>query len=299
MVFLLGVGAALMLALGFVLQQHAARQAPASETLRLRLLWHLMHKPVWWWGIGFMVVGLVVGGVALGNADVTLVEPLLALNVLFAFVISRLLFRVPTGRLEWIGAAVLVIGVAAFETAGQPRGGNPGSGPWTRWFAVFVLGGAVALLIGAAIHRHINDAWDQKAMLLGAAAGLSYGLQDGVTRYTVHIVQHGGIGLLMASWPPYALLGLGTLSVLLAQSAFEAAPLRMSLPAITAAEPVAGIIVGLVVFEERLRLGPVSTVIWVIGLALMVIGVLSIARSPVLDAAAVRWRSVQRSTGPT
>jgi drug/metabolite transporter (DMT)-like permease len=249
-----------------------------------------MHKPVWWWGIGFMVIGLVLGGVALGYADVTLVEPLLALNVLFALVFSRRLFCVPTGPLEWLGAAVLVVGVAAFETAGHPRGGDPGAGPWTRWLAVFVLGGVVALLIGAAIHRHINDAWHQKAMLLGAAAGLSYGLQDGVTRYTVHIVQHGGIGTLMASWPPYALLGLGTLSVLLAQSAFEAAPLRMSLPAITAAEPVAGIIVGLLVFDERLRFGPISTVVWVLGLVLMVIGVLSIARSPVLDAAGVRRR---------
>ena len=43
----LSFGAALFLAAGFVIQQHAAAQEPPSERLSFRLLLKLVQRPVW------------------------------------------------------------------------------------------------------------------------------------------------------------------------------------------------------------------------------------------------------------
>jgi len=84
------------------------------------------------------------------------------------------------------------------------------------------------------------------------------------------------------SWLPYAVVVVAVLGLLLAQSAFEAAPLRASLPAITAAEPLTGIAYGISVFAERVRIAPVWLVLEATGLIAMVTGVVLLARSPML-----------------
>ena len=49
--------AAVLLGIGFVLQQHVAGQEPESRFLSLRLLTDLLRKPRWLCGIGCMVAG--------------------------------------------------------------------------------------------------------------------------------------------------------------------------------------------------------------------------------------------------
>jgi hypothetical protein len=60
---------------------------------------------------------------------------------------------------------------------------------------------------------------------------------------------HHLIGLL-TSWPGYCLIVVSVAGLWLMQSAFNAAPLHASLPAITAAEPVTGIALGSVIFGD-------------------------------------------------
>jgi hypothetical protein len=56
----LGLAAAVLLGLGFVLQQHAARQAPPEDVLSWRLFADLIGKPGWLVGIAAMVSGQVL-----------------------------------------------------------------------------------------------------------------------------------------------------------------------------------------------------------------------------------------------
>ena len=60
------------------------------------------------------------------------------------------------------------------------------------------------------------------------------------------------------------------------------APLRISLPATTAAEPVTAIILSVVIFHEALRTGPGALAAEVGGLAMMVLGIVVLGRSPFL-----------------
>ena len=120
-------------------------------------------------------------------------------------------------------------------------------------------------------------------MLTGAAAGLIFGIQDALTRQTLQALHHFGFGGLLLHWPPYALVGAGALGIWLMQSAFSAGPLNVSLPAISAGEPVVGILLGVVVFGDRVQDTPGELAIYAGGLAALVAGVIMVGRAPALS----------------
>jgi drug/metabolite transporter (DMT)-like permease len=268
-IYAVALAAALCLGLGFVLQQHAAHRAPPSDFLRFRLLVDLIKKPVWLAGIAAMVVGQLLSATALTKADVSLVEPMLTANLLFALVFARLIYHQPLGIREWLGALLLSGGVAAFLVGGQPYGGNPDGDSLPRWMLAMAIA-ALAWICVAAARRQVGP---PRAMLLATGAGLLFGIQDGLTRRATHIYD-GTAGSVVLGWAPYALVAIGIVGILLAQSAFEAGSLQASLPALTASEPLAGIAVGIVVFSERLSLNPGALGLEAFGLAAMVVGVL-------------------------
>lgn len=278
--FLLGVSAACCLGLGFVLQQRAATRAPLADFLSFRLLLDLMRMPDWLLGIGFMVGGQVLGAIALAYGEVSLVEPLTATNLLFAMALSRWLTRQPLGLSGWGGIALLALGVTAFIVAGQPHGGGSEAGALRHWLVFGTVAGLALLLTGAA--RRLPPA--PEATLLALAAGLLYGLQDGLTRICGGIVGDDGIAQLFVHWQPYAVAAIGLTGIMLVQSAFETAPLRMSLPALTAAQPLAGIACGIGFLGDQLRVTPGALAWQAAGLAAIVVGVVLLGRHPAMPA---------------
>jgi hypothetical protein len=67
------------------------------------------------------------------------------------------------------------------------------------------------------------------------------------------------------------------------QRAFNIAPLHTSLPGITAAEPVAGIVLRIIVFSDSIRVSPGLILLEAPGLITLLIGVILVARSPALS----------------
>ena len=68
----------------------------------------------------------------------------------------------------------------------------------------------------------------------------------------------------------------------LMQSAFNVAPPHTSLPGITTAEPVARIVLGIVVFGDSIRVSPGLILLEASGL-IVLIGVILVARSPAVS----------------
>jgi hypothetical protein len=89
-------------------------------------------------------------------------------------------------------------------------------------------------------------------LLLGAAAGLCYGITDALTKSVVRGLDDG-LGSVALSWETWILIITITGGAFLQQSAYQAGGLAASLPAITGLEPVTGIVLGLVIYEERFR----------------------------------------------
>ncbi len=274
---LLGLMAAALIGVGFMAQQHAAYAEPLGEILHVRLLLHLMRRPLWLFGIGAMAGGQILGALALQRAGVAQVEPLLATNLIFALAVSALVYQERLGRGEWLGAVLVSGGVAVFLASARPHGGrvpHPSSMTWIAVMAVLVV---TAGLVVVALHTGLKT----RAMLLAASAGVLYGLQDALTRGSLLTLEHGTQAL-ATSWPPYALPMVAVLGILLNQSAFDAAPLRISLPATTAAEPITGIVLGVVIFSEHLRVDVVALAGAVAGLVALVVGIVILGRSPFL-----------------
>ena len=105
----LAVLAAIANGLASVLQRKAARDQPTSENLSLRLMWHLLHRPAWFGGILSVIVGFLLQAAALGKGRLSVVEPVLVLELPATLIIAALVFRSRLTVREW-GAAVAMTG---------------------------------------------------------------------------------------------------------------------------------------------------------------------------------------------
>ncbi|MEU8341164.1 EamA-like transporter family protein [Actinomadura meyerae] len=278
---ILGMGiavvAAAFIGLGFVAQQHAAFREPLEEILHPRLLLDLVRSRLWLTGIASMIVGQIIFAFALNISDVSEVTPVLTVNLVFALFAAHVIYRERLGRNEWLGALLLTAGVALFLGIGVPHGGALPGVHSVRWLAGAGVLALVALCAFGGLHRDLRV----RAMLLACGAGLLYGLQDTLTR-SVLLISDDGFARIFVNWQPYGVVFIGALGLLFAQSAFDAAPLRISLPATTAAEPLTGIALSIVIFGERVRLEVSDLALEAVGLAAMVGGIIVLGRSPYL-----------------
>ena len=271
--------AALLVGTGFVLQQNAAQPEPDSRFLSLRLILDLFHKPRWLLGIGCMVAGQILAAWSIGNLPLAFVEPLLTTNLVFALLVAVPIAKARLRFWEIAGAVVLCSGVALLSVSRSAKPIGLSFGSFSHWPAAAAIA-FIAFVCVQAGRRHPGRA---RAILTGTAAGLIFGIQDALTRQTLQAERHFGVGGLFLHWPPYALVGAGALGIVLMQSAFSSGPLNESLPAISAGEPVVGILLGVVVFGDRVQDTPGELAIYTGGLAALVVGVVMVSRSPALS----------------
>jgi drug/metabolite transporter (DMT)-like permease len=284
--------AAALLGIGFVLQQYAAGQEPESRFLSLRILTDLLRKPRWLLGIACMVAGYLLAAWSIGHLELTLVEPLLTTYLVWALVLAVPMSRQAVRISEVAGAVILVGGVTLLSVTRSTTPVGLSFGSFSHWYAAAIIAGIAfaAVKIG---HRRNGQV---RATLTGLGAGLVCGIQDALTRQTLQILQaHSySVTVLFTSWPAYALVGTGIVGIWLMQNAFSAAPLRASLPAIAAGEPVAGMALGIVVFGDRVQISTGMLALEAGGIAALIIGVVAVARSSAFSG----LRKVTRATRP-
>jgi drug/metabolite transporter (DMT)-like permease len=270
--------AAMLLGIGWVLQQYAAEQAPNSYFLRLRLIADLLHRPRWLLGLGVMISGQLVSAWSVGHLDLTLYEPLLATSLIFALALAVPLSHQRLKATEMLGAVVLAGGVAALSLARSPGTPSASFGSFSDWPAA----AGIAVVAYCCIHAGHLRCGQARATLTGIGTGLVMGISDALTRRSVQILDAHSFSGLLTSWPPYCLVAAALIGMWLMQNSFNAAPLHASLPGITAAEPVAGILLGVVVFGDRINISPGMLALQAAGIVALVVGVVLVARAPVL-----------------
>jgi hypothetical protein len=278
--YFIGLLAAVLLGAGFVLQQDAAQRMPQSDFLRLRLIADLLRQPRWLAGLGIMIAGQLLGALVIGHLVLALSEPLLATNLLFALIIAGRVSGQQARLRELIGAVILLAGVSALSVARAVTSVQDSVGSPAYWPYVGAAIGGIAACLAIAGRRRQGEI---RALLTGIAAGLVLGIQDALTRITVRSLGSvHQVTVLLTSWPAYSLVAVGIVALWLMQSAFSSAPLHASLPGITAAEPVSGIVLGIVAFREKVPASPLLIALQIAGLLALVAGVILVARSPVL-----------------
>jgi drug/metabolite transporter (DMT)-like permease len=268
--------AAMLLGVGWVLQQYAAEQAPNSYFLRLRLIVDLLHRRRWLLGLAVMISGQLLSAWSVGHLDLTLYEPLLASSLIFALALAVPLSHQRLKAAEMLGAVILAGGVAALSLSRSPGTPSASFGSFSDWPAA----AGIAVVAYCFIHAGHLRCGQARATLTGIGTGLVMGISDALTRRSVQILDAHSFAGLLTSWPPYCLLAAALIGMWLMQNSFNAAPLHASLPGITAAEPVAGILLGVVVFGDRINISPGMLALQAGGIAALVVGVVMVARSP-------------------
>jgi drug/metabolite transporter (DMT)-like permease len=261
-----------------VLEQTAARETPAAESLRLRLIADLVQRPRWVAGLAVSALGFVLQAVALGFGPLTLVEPLIVTELFFALPLAARVEHRRMGKRELWGIACVAGGLTlALVVASPGSGRQDASGlAWAGVAVAVVIVMALCLLLAGSRNSV------RRATLLGVCAGTSFGLLSALLKAVTGLLAHRGVIGTLSTWEPYTLAVVALQGELWAQSAFQAGPLAASLPAIDALEPAVGVAIGVVAFAEPVAHSPVSVILELAGAVLIVIGIIVVDRSPVM-----------------
>jgi drug/metabolite transporter (DMT)-like permease len=264
-------------AVGSVLQQSAAREAPQDESLSLRLLVDLAHRPRWLLGIGSDVGSFGLQALALAFGPIALVQPLLVTGVLFAIPLAVGLRGMRLHARDWTGTVLVAGGLALFLAAASPSEGVPQTA-LARWLLILVaVGGLMAL--GVAAGRLARG--PARASLYGLAAGAAFGLLAALTKTSTWLLGHGA-GTFFTAWQPYAMAVVALAGAVVQQSAFQAAPLPASVPVMDAVEPTVAVCIGVFAFAEHLGTSVVALGCEAAGIVALITGIVLLDRSPLV-----------------
>lgn len=264
-------------ALGAVLQQSAAREAPPNTSLSWRLLVDLMHRRRWLLGIGCDVGSFALQAVALAHGPLALVQPLLVTGVLFSVPLS---VRWRGKRLrpqDRVATVAVAGGLALFLAAASPTEGKPQTS-LTRWVLILIaVSGLMALAVAAG--RWAGGA--ARATLYAVAAGTAFGLMAALTKTCTWLLGKGAVTF-FTSWQPYALALVALAGAIVQQSAFQAGPLPASLPVMDAIEPTVAVLIGVFAFAEHLSTSAGALACEALGILALLAGIVVLDRSPVV-----------------
>jgi drug/metabolite transporter (DMT)-like permease len=272
----LAVVASLCTATASVCQRIGAR---SSETagFDVWLVFRLARRPVWLLGVASMILGFVLQLTALHFGALALVQPILALELLFVFGYMAVAGsrRVKVKRRDWLAAAAMSAGIGMFLWVAAPSGGRLHA-PGSLWLlaGLATLGVVLAALAVAFRLGHRPGAGapgSRRAAVLGAATGISWGFVAAVIKeLSSHLGE--GPGAIFSSWSPYVLVAVGAATMLLASHALAAGPLAASQPGFTILDPLSASLLGVFLFGEHIRTGVIDLVGEALALAIIFAG---------------------------
>lgn len=293
MTYLLALLAACANAASSVLQRKADREIPQGQNLSLRLIWSVLHQPVWFGGVLAIIVGFLLQATALGSGQLSVVEPILVLELPATLLLATRVFHTRLHGREWGATAAMAAGLAGMLFALSPSGGHPQGVRWYAW--VIGIGANLAFVAGMVAWGRRGPAGGGprsgqggalQAAVLAVAAGATFGLTAALMKGMTSTFSRG-MTVLLTSWQLYAMIVAGAGAMFLVQSAMNAGRLVAAQPGLTLSDPVVSILWGVFVFHEQVRTGW-YLVLTVAGGAVIVGAVLVLARSPVLSGESAR-----------
>ena len=268
----LALVAALCFSLGTVLQQQVAATASEEEARRAGFLLRLARRPRWLAGIAADALGFVAQAVALAIGRLVVVQPLLATTVVFSLPLGAKLGGRRVVRRDMVAALAVTAGLAIFLVVADPTGGREDA-TTAAWIVSFGVTAAVCTVLALAARGRPPA---RRAGLVGAAAGILFGLTAALTKATVEQVDDGLLTLL-TDWHLYALLVVGYVATALSQSSLQTGALAPSVATQMSLDPVASLLLGIFAFDETVHEDPAGLVAALAGFAVMIAGIVSLA----------------------
>jgi drug/metabolite transporter (DMT)-like permease len=269
----LALVAALLFALGTVLQQRAGLEAP-SKGASSGLLLRMARRPVWLAGIAADGLGFAAQATALGIGRLAVVQPLLVASVVFALPLGARLSGQRIRRVDIAAAALVVAALVAFLLIAEPSGGSDDA-PLSEWL---IAGGACALICVPLVLLGRVGSPPRRAASLGIATGILFALSAALTKVVVDQLGEGVFEIFL-SWHLYALVVIGYASMTLNQLALNTGSLAPAVATSLAFDPITSVVLGVTLLDESLRTTAIEGVGLVLALGAALVGMAILARS--------------------
>ena len=270
----LALFAAFLFALAATLQQKGALNLPTISLADPMSLVRLVGEKTWLIGTLALFTGYLFQAGALDRGRLSIIQPLLVTTVVFALPLGYFLTRQHVGRREVVGAAVIIVGLGLFVYFGDPAGGNENASnsQWAITIALLSVLSVLLLVFG-------SGDLSMKAATYGTVAGILFGLSSALTKPTLDYL-HESVGTMLSHWECYALAVAGVLGFVLQQVSLGTGRLAPSVATVSVANPIVGILIGILLLDERLSRPGWHIFLAVIGLGLALAGavVISLAR---------------------
>lgn len=240
-----------------------------------RLLVSMIQHPLWLFGGVLGVVAFWLQAVALHWTGLSVVQPMMPVQLLFAVLLASVTARKRPLARDLAAAIAVCGGVALLVIKAQPPAENASPNHVTS----LVIGIAVLMagLLFAAHHRRPAVA----AAITATAAGAGFALTAVFLKLVADRMAAGQFLDLLGYVPTYGLVVSMVISTVLVQAALAAGPLPWSMAGMTVAEPVAGIAAAWVAFGSK----PPPLVLSASAAVLLIAGVAGLLSSP----AAALW----------
>jgi hypothetical protein len=226
-----------------------------------------LSHPLWLAGLVADVVGLGLQITALHLGALALVQPLLVTGLLFSLLLRHLgNWRLTHPELVW---SLVLTGclIALLALSGSVSGGPSRLTADHVPAAIAGVAGLVTAATCLTLARHARPA-TVRAALLGTTVGAVYAATAALIKSSSNVYTLHGLFALLTSWQLYTALALGAAGLFLTQAAFQAGPLTASLPAISTVDPLLSVAIGVFVYDEHLRRGPLAGLV-LLGLLLL------------------------------
>jgi len=273
---MLAVAAGAAFGTSSVLQYRANRNVPRERVAQPRLLVRLSHRRVWRWSVVLAAAAFAMQTAALVFVPLILVQAVLVTGLLwYVLLLAALERHRPDGPIL-LEALLCLFGLTAFLVIAAPSA-DPSRG-LDSIRAGLLLVGALAVTVGGCLGAaaRLHSRW--RPLPLALAAGACYGVTAGLISSLTHTLDDGPVAVL-GQWQTYAIVVIGPLGVLLSQNAYQAGPLGApALATFTVTDPLVAIAVGLLWLDERIRTGPWNLLGEVVALGTLVVGVFLLAR---------------------
>ena len=274
--------AAFLFALAAALQQKGSLNLPTISLADPMSLVRLVGEKVWLLGTLALFAGYLFQAGALDRGRLSVIQPLLVTTVVFALPLGYFLTKQHVGRREVVGAVVIIIGLGLFVSFGDPAGGNENASnlQWAIAIGLLSLLSVLLLVFGR------GGGLSMKAAVYGTVAGILFGLSSALTKPTLDFL-HESVGTMLSHWECYALAVAGVLGFLLQQVSLGTGRLAPSVATVSVANPIVGILIGILLLDERLSSPAWHIVVAVGGLSLALVGavVISLAREAIKEEA--------------
>ncbi len=264
---LLALACALATNIGFLYKHRGACAAPAVDMRRpLRTARQLYSSR--WFAVGMVIASgaWIFHVAAMSVAPLSVVQAVLAGGVVLLAIMAERILGVRVGRRQWVGLGLTAAGLVllGFTLPAVHGAHSRFSVPGMIAFEFGLIGAGTLLImgprIGAPAHHH--------GFMLGAAAGILFGVSDVAIKAISGMVGAHGVAGLLSPWL------LVTIAASVAAFYASAKGLQdgdaVPVIAITGtAANVAGIVGGIIVFGDPLAGSPVSLIVQVLAFGLV------------------------------